>query len=379
MNTRTRAYLIALALAAPTAASAQNANPPAPRDVPPKDAPYRDARRTPDERAHDLLSRMSIEEKFWQLFMIPGDRDNPAHDYRYGAFGLQVDVPAALRASAIRSDTLKSESVASRHAQRIAAIQHYFVDSTRLGIPIIPFEEMLHGVAREGATTFPQAIALAATWDTTLMVRVAGAIAAEGKSRGIRMALSPVVNIANDPRWGRTEETYGEDPWLASALARAYVGALEHAGVVATPKHFVANVGDGGRDSYPIEISQRQLHERYFLPFVSSIRDGAARAVMTAYNSVDGTPASQNAWLMKHVLRDTWKFSGIVISDMAATGGATVLHNTESSIATSAKHAIEAGLDVIFQSSYEQHRAGSRRSRMATSTQLRSTAQFCMC
>ncbi len=323
--------------------------------VPPRDAPYRDARRTPDDRAHDLLARMTVEEKFWQLFMIPGDRDNPAHDYRFGVFGLQVGVPQGMRAESARSDSAPPSRVAEEHARRIMALQHYFVDSTRLGIPMIPFEEMLHGLAREGATTFPQAIALAATWDTALLGRVGRAIAAEGRSRGIRMALSPVVNIANDVRWGRVEETYGEDTFLASAMARAYVGALEHSGVVATPKHFVANVGDGGRDSYPIEFSPRLLEERYFPPFVSAIHDAGARAVMTAYNSVDGTPASQNAWLMKGVLRDAWRFDGIVISDAAATGGATVLHNTEASVATSAKHAIESGLDVIFQSSYEQH------------------------
>ena len=184
------------------------------------------------ERVRDLLSRMTLEEKFWQLFMIPGSLDDPAHDYSHGVFGLQI-----------------SGSSARQHADRINAIQKYFVERTRLGIPIIPFEEALHGLKSDGATVFPQAIALAATWDRALMRRVSAAAALEARSRGIRQVLSPVVNIADDVRWGRVEETYGEDPFLASEMGRVFVEAFERAGVIATPKHFVANVGEGGRDS----------------------------------------------------------------------------------------------------------------------------------
>ena len=155
--------------------------------------------------------------------MIPGDRDDAAHDYRHGSFGLQVNAPAGMRADSPRSDTLPASRVARAHAARINALQRYFVDSTRLGIPMMPFEETLHGLGREGATTFPQAIGLAATWDTTLMGRVAGAIATEARARGIRHSLSPVINVANDVRWGRVEETYGEDTHLTSAMGRAYI------------------------------------------------------------------------------------------------------------------------------------------------------------
>ena len=130
-----------------------------------------------------------------------------------------------------------------------------------------------------------------------------------------------MVNIASDVRWGRVEETYGEDPYLASAMARAYVGTFERAGIVTTPKHLVANVGEGGRDSYPIELSQRALEERFFPPFRSAIQDAGARSVMSAYNSVDGSPATQNRALLTDVLRTGWGFTGFVISDAAATGG----------------------------------------------------------
>jgi beta-glucosidase len=314
--------------------------------------PYRDARLSPDVRARDLLARMTIEDKFWQLFMIPDDLDDPTHDYSHGSFGLQV---------AVRADTARAQpgaqpgEIARAHAERINSIQRYFAEHTRLGIPIVPFEEAVHGLAREGATMFPAAIALAATWDTALTGRVAAAIAKETRSRGIRQVLSPVVNLASDVRWGRVEETYGEDPFLASAMARSFVGAFEHAGVVTTPKHFVANVGEGGRDSYPIDADERELEELFYPPFRAAIEAGS-RAIMSAYNSVHGIPATQNRALLTDVLRRDWGFGGIVISDAAATGGAVVLHHTEPTTAAATKDAIEAGLDVIFQSSWEQHR-----------------------
>lgn len=303
---------------------------------------YKDATAQVGDRVHDLISRMTLEEKFWQLFMIPGDLDDPSHDYSHGVFGLQISGP---RVTDARS-----------HAERINAIQKYFVEKTRLGIPIIPFEEALHGLKAPGATAFPQAIALAATWDEPLMRRVADAAGAETRARGIRDVLSPVVNIADDVRWGRVEETYGEDPYLASAMARAFVGGFEFAGVIATPKHFIANDGDGGRDSYPIFFNERMLMERYFPPFQAAI-DAGAESVMTSYNSIDGAPATQNPRLLNGILKHDWNFGGFVISDAAATGGATVLHMTEPTTADATAHAFASGLDVIFQSSYPQYRA----------------------
>jgi beta-glucosidase len=301
---------------------------------------YRDASKPVETRVRDLLSRMTLDEKFWQLFMIPGSLDDTTNDYRNGVFGLQVRGPLTARA----------------HAEKINAIQRFFVDKTRLGIPMLPFEETVHGLLANNATVFPAAIALAATWDTALVGRVGTAIAREASSRGIRQGLSPVVNIATDPRWGRTEETYGEDPLLAARMAVAFVRGFEQNGVIATPKHFVANVGEGGRDSYPIEVNRRVLEEIYFPPFKSAIQEGGARSVMTAYNSVDGIPATQNRELLTNTLKRDWEFTGFVISDQSATGGATVLHHTEASTATATKHALDAGLDVIFQSSWPEHR-----------------------
>jgi beta-glucosidase len=312
--------------------------------------PYRNRQLPIDERVRDLLGRMTLEEKFWQLFMIPGDLDDPSHDYSHGVFGLQISVAPVGAAGPAGPRTARG------HAERINAIQRFFVERTRLGIPIIPFEEAVHGLPLDGATMFPAAIALAATWDPALVNRVAGAIARETASRGIRQVLSPVVNLASDVRWGRVEETYGEDPRLSSIMGLAFIAPFEQAGIVTTPKHFVANVGEGGRDSYPIEINERALAERFFPPFQSLVTTGRARSVMTAYNSVDGSPATQNRRLLTDRLKGDWGFKGFVISDAAATGGATVLHMTEPSTPVAAKDAFEAGLDVVFQSSYPQHR-----------------------
>ena len=304
------------------------------------------APRPVEARVRDLLGRMTREEKFWQLFMIPGDLDSASDDYSHGIFGLQVSPGAGVAPA----------NAARAHAARIDSVQRWFTSRTRLGIPIIPFDEALHGLAREGATAFPQAIGLAATWDSALVARVAEAVARETRSRGIRQVLSPVVNLATDVRWGRVEETYGEDVNLTGVMGRAFVRSFESQGIITTPKHFVANVGEGGRDSYPIDVSRRALEERFFPPFRSLIRDAGARAVMMAYNSVDGSPATQSAFLLNGTLKRDWGFTGFVISDAAATGGATVLHRTEASTAAAAQHAFASGLDVVFQSSWPQHR-----------------------
>jgi len=302
--------------------------------------PYRDPDLAPETRAGDLLGRMTRIEKFRQLFMAPGAwSELDGLDLAAGLFGLQVPARAGV----------PPNEAARGHAARLDSLHRRVTTASRLGIPPLFFDEALHGLMREGATVFPQAIGLAATFDTALVARVHAAAARETRSRGVRMALSPVVNIATDVRWGRTEETFGEDPWLAGAMGRAHVRAFESAGVVATPKHFVANVGDGGRDSWPIDISERALEERFFPPFRSAIDDAGARSVMTAYNSVGGDPATQSRYLLQTMLRDRWGFGGFTISDASATSGATVLHLTERTTPEAFRHALESGLDVVFQ------------------------------
>lgn len=308
-----------------------------------------------EERVKDLLQRMTPEEKFWQLFMIPGDLGDDPSKYKNGIFGFQVNTVQQQQGAAAQLLNYKSGQTGKQTLAKINEIQKYFVEQTRLGIPIIAFDEALHGLIRDEATAFPQAIALAATWDTLLMNNVASAIANETKARGIRHILSPVVNIATDVRWGRVEETYGEDPFLSAAMGVAFVKAFEQRGIVTNPKHFAVNHGEGGRDSYPIHFNERLLEETYFVPFKAVVQKGGARSIMTAYNSLDGSPCSANDWLLNKKLRKDWGFKGFVLSDAGATGGANVLHFTAADYAEAGKKSIENGLDVIFQTAYEHH------------------------
>jgi beta-glucosidase len=315
--------------------------------------PYRNPELSVEARVVDLLGRMTIEEKFRQMFMIPGDLSDGKERYSSGIFGFQVSTTGQSGDAAGQLLEYAPGARAEDAARLINDMQKFFREETRLGIPIIPFDEALHGLVREGATAFPQAIGLAASWDTSLMSRVAGAIALETRTRGIRQILSPVVNIARDPRWGRVEETYGEDPFLTAQMGMAFVGAFERQGVITSPKHFAANVGEGGRDSYPIHFNERLLEEVYFPAFKACFQLGGARSVMTSYNSLDGTPCTSNEWLLRRKLKSEWGFNGFTISDAGAVGGANVLHFTAKDYAEATKHAVEGGLDVIFQTSYD--------------------------
>ncbi|WP_235964455.1 glycoside hydrolase family 3 N-terminal domain-containing protein [Pedobacter gandavensis] len=310
-----------------------------------------------EKRVSDLLSRMTPEEKFWQLFMIPGDLDGvDKNRYKNGIFGLQVSAVTQGGGGAGQMMTYNTQENAYTLAKKINAIQRYFIKETRLGIPIIAFDEALHGLVRKGATAFPQAIALAASFNTDMMGQVAGTIAQETKLRGIRDILTPVINIASDVRWGRTEETYGEDPFLSTQMGLAFIRAFESQNIITTPKHFVANVGDGGRDSYPIHFNERLLEEVYFPPFKAAIQQGHSRSLMTAYNTVNGTPATSNSYLLTQKLKTEWGFKGFVISDAGAVGGANVLHYTAADYNEATRQAIIAGLDVIFQTEFDHYK-----------------------
>jgi len=318
---------------------------------------YKDPKQPVEARIQDLLKRMTPEEKFWQCFMIPGDLDNvPKGQYAHGIFGLQVS--AGNQGGGVAGQLLKynANEDAERLAEKINAIQKYFVEESRLGIPIIPFDEALHGLMREGATAFPQAIGLSATFNPELMKEVSTAIAKESKLRGIRQILTPVVNLASDVRWGRTEETYGEDPFLTSVMGVNFVSSFENQNIITTPKHFLANVGEGGRDSYPIHWSKRYLEETHLVPFQKAFTRGKSRSVMTSYNLLDGRPSTANHWLLTEKLKKEWDFKGFVISDASAVGGANVLHFTAKDYDDASAQAINAGLDVIFQTEYQHYK-----------------------
>ncbi len=292
--------------------------------------PYEDPNLCIEERVDDLLSKMSFDEKLEQLrsSFKPSGR----------GFG---NLSIVLRNLDVRES-----------AEKANEIMREAIEDTRLGIPVIIHDECLHGCMAKYSTVFPQAIALAATWDPDLVYRVAKAIAREARSRGIRQCLSPVANLARDVRGGRTEETFGEDPYLASTLLFNYCKALREEGIIATPKHFIANfIGDGGRDSAEIHLSERILRETEFLPFYACIKAGAL-SIMAAYNSVDGIPCSANRWLLTEVLRWEWGFKGFVVSDYGSVAGVLYKHRTADKPEIVAKKALEAGLDVELPEAY---------------------------
>lgn len=317
---------------------------------------YKDPKQPVEIRVQDLLKRMTPEEKFWQCFMIPGDLDHvPKDQYRHGIFGLQVSASNQGGGAAGQLLKYNADEDAEKLAKKINSIQKYFMEESRLGIPIIPFDEALHGLVREGATAFPQAVGLAATFNPELMKQVSSAIAKESKLRGIRQILTPVVNLASDVRWGRTEETYGEDPFLTSVMGASFVSSFENMGIITTPKHFLANVGEGGRDSYPVHWSRRYLEETHLVPFHKAFTSGKSRSVMTSYNLLDGRPSTANHWLLTGKLKKDWNFKGFVISDASAVGGANVLHFTAKDYDDASAQAMNAGLDVIFQTEYKHY------------------------
>jgi beta-glucosidase len=319
--------------------------------------PYKNPKLSIDLRVKDLISRMTPEEKFWQLFMIPGDVTEQNKDqFKHGIFGLQVSAAAQGSGNAQQMLTYNTSEDGLSLAKKINKIQKYFVTETRLGIPIIPFDEALHGLVRQGATAFPQSIGLAASFDTTLVAKIGTAIASEARARGLRDLLAPVINMATDVRWGRVEETYGEDPYLTTVMGHAFMSAIERQNIIVTPKHFVANVGEGGRDSYPIEMDKHFLEEIHFPAFKDGVKNVGIRSLMTSYNSVFGSPATSNKWLLTTKLKTEWGFKGFVISDAGAVGGANVLHFTAKDYKDATAQSINAGLDVIFQVDYNHYK-----------------------
>lgn len=313
-----------------------------------KTVPYKNPSLPTEERVKDLIGRMTPEEKFRQLFSVYhfGGFDSAA--FQAGICGIKWNLPWDHQHFPHYSQK-QVDSLLQKHLAEVNSIQKFFIEKTRLGIPALYIGESLHGCEADISTSFPQSIALAASFNPNLIAIVAAATAIETQQHGFHQVLSPVINLGNDVRWGRVEETYGEDPFLNSILGVAFVREFEKRNLVTTPKHFVANVGDGGRDSYPIHLDERTLNNLYYPPFRACIQEGGSRSIMSAYNSVNGKASGMNPEMLQQKLRKEWGFNGFVISDAGAVGGANVLHNTSTDYATSGKKSVENGLDVIYQ------------------------------
>lgn len=302
-----------------------------------------------EERVNALLSRMTWEEKIAQLgSQLPfTDWDEASRLGLEGRINHIKSLPVEQAARQGQLSVYLRELPPRTAAQLANKIYKAALEENRLGIPPIIHDEGLHGLVANDATSFPQSIAMASSWQPELLEEVAQAIGREARARGIRQLLSPTINIARDPRCGRTEETYGEDPFLTASMAVAFVRGVQSQGVVTTPKHFAANfVGDGGRDSHAIHFSERLLREIYLPAFEAAVRQGGALSIMAAYNSLDGLPCSCNRWLLTDLLRGEWGFEGFVVSDYGSVVHILEKHHVAADKTEVAKRAVEAGLDV---------------------------------
>ena len=289
-----------------------------------------------DARVADLLSRMTIEEKAAQMMCVWQEKATTLVDAR-GNFDLEKAKRAFKEGFGIGQVGRPSDAGgpptgpgpgkdARGMAELTNDIQRFFIAHSRLGIPVIFHEECLHGHAARGGTSFPQPIGLAATFNPALVERLYAMTAKEARARGTHQALTPVVDVARDPRWGRVEETFGEDPHLVTRLGVAAVRGFQGDAtfrdgtrVIATLKHFAAHgQPESGMNCAPANVSIRVLRETFLAPFKAALEEGGAISVMASYNEIDGVPSHANRWLLRDVLRKEWGFEGFVVSDYYA-------------------------------------------------------------
>ncbi|MFZ0038927.1 MAG: glycoside hydrolase family 3 N-terminal domain-containing protein [Candidatus Acidiferrales bacterium] len=304
---------------------------------------YRNQNLPIEQRVADLLKQMTLDEKLEQLTREP----------RYHLLDTTGEFKDD-QASDLFQEAFSINSHLSPHDMAVFrnAVQRYQVEKTRLGIPVMFQGEALHGFMEYGSTSFPQVIGLASTWDTRLTKQVFTAAGDEMGSAGGDQAFTPVIDLARDPRWGRTEETYGEDPYLVSRMGVAAIEGLQGPNfmidrhhVMATAKHFVHGQMEGGRNTAPSNISERILRESFFEPFQAAVEEAHVGSVMASYNEIDGIPSHVNHWLLGTVLRGEWGFQGFVTSDGGALQMLVETHHVAADFAQAAREALSAGVD----------------------------------
>lgn len=313
--------------------------------------PYRDPSLGTSERVSDLLGRMTLDEKLGQLgsawvFQIINND------------GLDLD-----RASTILKDGIghitRVSGASSFGATQAAAvandIQNHLIQNTRHGIPAIIHEEICSGLMAREATVFPQALGVAATFNPALNQELADSVRSQMRAMGSHQGLSPVLDVCRDPRWGRTEETYGEDPLLVSQMGMSFIAGLQGSGderslrqgVVATAKHFVGyGASQGGLNWAPAHIPERELRDVYLRPFEAAVREVGLASVMNGYHELDGIPCAANSWLLNDVLREEWGFTGTVVADYFAIKQLAEYHHVVGTLQEAAVTTLTAGIDV---------------------------------
>lgn len=322
---------------------------------------YRDPSLSPEKRTADLLKRMTVEEKIGQLLCPFGwpMYDNSGADITYT--GEYQEFIRERKGGALwgtfRADPWTGKTLENGLGPKEAAItcnmlQKYAMDSSRLGIPVFLAEEAPHGHMAIGATVFPTGISLASTWDTDLLEEIGRDIAEELRAVGAVIGYGPVIDLAREPRWSRVEETFGEDVFLTTEMAKAMVRGTSpkhngwDKGVISTLKHFIAyGIPQGGHNGSPSQVGERDLRENFLPAFKGAIDEGAL-SVMTSYNSIDGIPSTANPKLLRKILKEDWGFEGFVVSDLVSIDGLYGTHHIAGSLQEAGETALEAGVDM---------------------------------
>jgi beta-glucosidase len=309
--------------------------------------PHMDATLPTDERVNALMAEMTLDEKiaqlgsYWIYELLNGLTFAPEKAQNL----LQQGIGQITRMGG-------ASNVRPRESARLGnLIQQFLVDQTRLGIPAVIHEECCSGYMARDATVFPQAIGVASTWEPELMHEMADVIRKQMRAVGAHHALAPVLDVARDARWGRVEETLGEDPYLIARMGASFINGLQgedlRQGIVATGKHFVGySMSEGGLNWAPPHIGWREMREVYLFPFEAAVREAKLASIMNAYHELDGVPCGSSRELLTEILREEWGFDGTVVSDYFAINMLTDYHHTARSKAEAAQMALEAGMDV---------------------------------
>ena len=314
---------------------------------------WRDSAQPLHDRVEALLAQMTLAEKLGQLgsFWRTADENAdgevaPAED-EMRALSEAWDEATANGLGHLTRPFGTAPVDPAKGAAQLEQTQREVAARNRFGIPAIAHEECLTGFTTFGATVYPTSLAWAATFDPELIERMGAAIGADMRAVGVHQGLSPVLDVVRDYRWGRVEETMGEDPYLVGMTGAAYVRGLESAGIIATLKHFAGySASRGARNHAPVPMGPREFADVILPPFEMAVREGGARSVMNSYSDVDGMPAAANRELLTGILREQWGFTGTVVSDYWSVTFLDKMHRVTADRASSGAAALEAGLDV---------------------------------
>ncbi len=321
---------------------------------------YKDPSKPADERVKDLLGRMNTEEKILQLTSIwlsfdPEKGDMAPSlmggDLDKNAVGLNIDYYLKAGLGQITRAFGSRPIDPAAGAENVNRIQKRLMEESRLGIPVICHEECLSGLMAQGATSFPSPVNYGSTWEPELIRQVGDVIRRQMRSIGTHQGLAPVCDVARDARWGRVEETIGEDPYLVGVMVTEYVKGLQgddlKNGIIATLKHFVGySFSEGGRNFAPVHVGRRDLMDVFFVPFEMAVKEGKVLSLMNGYHEFDGEVPGASHWLLTEVLRDQWGFDGFTVSDYSSITFLQNMHHIVETYKEAAAAALKAGLDI---------------------------------